>query len=183
MSIYSSMRSAVRLGTVEALKQAGYSTTPVIYSHQNAPEPSSSYVVVQVVNINQVGRKEEATFTDDSVPKKNLIYKNHYEAVIQFTFAGTDAPDMGTEFHNSILGSVVVREAYQKNHLAPIRKSGLRRSPQKRDTQWVEFFNVDVTFSYMVYTKQEIDWVDHVSIVDVNSGEIITVPPLPQPTP
>ena len=42
-------------------------------------------------------------------------------------------------------------------------------------------FNVDVTFSYMVYTKQEVDWVEHVSI-DVNSGEIITIPPLP-PTP
>ena len=86
---------------------------------------------------------------------------------------------MATEFLNAIPNNVVVREAYQKNNLAPIRKSTLRRAPQKRDTKWVEFFNLDVTFSYAVYTNQTIDWVEHVRFVDENSGEIITVPPLP----
>lgn len=181
MSIYSSMRTAVRLGTLEALSQSGYSTTPVIYSHQSGAEPAETYVVIQIVSLDQVGRVEESTLTDESTPDRKLTFKNHYEGKIQFTFAGSDAPDIATEFLNAIPNNVVVREAYQKNNLAPMRKSGLRRAPQKRDTTWVEFFNIDVTFSYMVLTEQTVDWVEHVQFVDVNSGEIIVIPPLPTP--
>lgn len=179
MSIYSSMRTAVRIGTEEALIQSGFPTIPVIYSHQNGSEPATSYVVIQIVSLMQKGRTEESTLVDESTPEKNITFKNHYEGTIQFSFAGSNAPDMATEFLNTIPNNVVVREAYQKNNLAPIRKSTLRRAPQKRDTKWVEFFNLDVTFSYAIYTNQTIDWVEHVRFVDENSGEIITVPPLP----
>jgi uncharacterized FlaG/YvyC family protein len=47
----------------------------------------------------------------------------------------------------------------------------------------VDFFNVDVTFSYAVYTNQDIDWVEHITIVDANTGEIITIPTPVTPTP
>jgi len=187
MSIYSSIRTALRLGTIEALNQSGYLNIPVIYSHQNGTEPAGSYVVIQVVNMKQTGRTEQAALPDNSIPKKKLAYKNHYEALIQFSFGGSQAADMAHEFFNAVPGNVVVREAYQKKNLSPLRKSTLRYSPQKRDTKWVDFFNVDVTFSYMVYTEQEVvDWVEHVTIVDANTGEIITPPtpvtPIP-PTP
>lgn len=177
MSIYSDMRNAVRLGTLEALSQSGYTTTPVIYSHQNGSEPAESYVVIQVVSLNQVGHSQHDTLTDESTPERKISYKSFYEGVVQFTFAGSEAPSIAHDFLNSIPGNVVIREAYQKNNLAPMRKSTLRRAPQKRDTQWVEFFNVDVTFSYAVITTQTIDWVEHITI-DINSGEIITIPPL-----
>ena len=176
MSIYSSIRTALRLGTIESLKQSGYTNTLVIYSHQNGTEPTDSYVVIQVVNIKQTGRTEESTLTDSSAPSRKLTFKNHFEALIQFSFGGSKAADMAHDFFNAVPSNVVVREAYQKNNLAPMRKSTLRYSPQKRDTKWVDFFNVDVTFSYAVYTDQDIDWVEQVTIVDSNSGEIITIP-------
>lgn len=183
MSIYSSVRTALRLGTIEALNQSGYLNTPVIYSHQNGTEPTGSYVVIQVVNMKQTGRTEESTLTDESLPKKKITFKNHFEGLIQFSFGGSQAADMAHEFFNAVPNNVVVREAYQKNNLAPMRKSTLRYSPQKRDTKWVDFFNVDVTFSYAVYTNQDIDWVEHITIVDANTGEIITIPTPVTPTP
>ena len=74
MSIYSSVRTALRLGTIEALNQSGYLNIPVIYSHQNGTEPAGSYVVIQVVNMKQTGRTEESTLTDESLPKKKILH-------------------------------------------------------------------------------------------------------------
>ncbi|MNY35959.1 hypothetical protein D3C86_1704080 [compost metagenome] len=98
--------------------------------------------------------------------------------VVQFTFAGSDAPDLAHDFMQNICNNVVVTEAYQKQNLAPMRKSNLRRAPQKRDTQWVDYYNIDVTFSYAVRTTQSIDWIEHVSIVESNSGDTIVIPPI-----
>ena len=179
MSVYSDFRSAVRLGSLEALEQAGYSTVPVIYSHQNGSEPAASYVVIQIVSLDQIGRNETSTLTDEATPQKHLTIKAVYEGTVQFSFCGSEAPDLAHDFLQAICNNVVITEAYQRNNLAPMRKSILRRAPQKRETEWVEFFNMDVTFSYMVRTTQDIDWVEHVTILDENSGEIITIPPLP----
>ena len=179
MSAYSSFRTAVRLGTLEVFEQFGWPGVPVIYSHQNGSEPSSPYVVVQIISLNQVGRNESSTLTDDAIPQKHLTIKATYEGRVQFTFAGTDAPDMAQDFLQAVCNNVVITEAYQKNSVAPMRKGTLKRSPQKRDTQWVEFFSIDVTFSYAIRTTQDIDWVEHVTILDENSGEIITIPPIP----
>lgn len=187
MSIYSDMRNAIRLGTIEALVQSGHPSTQVIYSHQNGAEPSSSYCVINILNHVQRGRTQTATLTDDGslvgeepeqVLVKNLIHTAVYEVVVQFTFAGSEAPDLAHDFMQSILNNVVVTEAYQKQNLAPMRKSNLRRAPQKRDTQWIDFYNIDVTFSYAVRTTQSVDWIEHVSIVESNSGETIVIPPI-----
>jgi hypothetical protein len=39
----------------------------------------------------QKGRTEESTLVDESVPEKNITFKNHYEGTIQFSFAGSNA--------------------------------------------------------------------------------------------
>ena len=176
MSIYSSIKTALRLGTIEALKQSGFTNTPVIYSHQNGTEPTDSYVVIQIVSLNQIGHSQTDAVTDDSPVNKKITYKTYYESLVQFTFAGSSGPEIAHEFLNAIPNNIVVREAYQKNNLSPVRKSLLRRAPQKRDTKWVEFLNLDVTFSYMVKTTQTMDWVDHVIVVDTQTGEILTIP-------
>ena len=176
MSIYSDMREAVRQGTLEALSQSGFSSVPIIYSHQNGTEPTTSYVVIQIVSLNQIGHSQTDTLTDEVPTDKKITYKTYYEGMIQFSFTGSQGPEIAHEFLNAIPNNIVVREAYQKNNLSPVRKSQLRRAPQKRDTQWVEFLNLDVTFSYMVKTTQTIDWVEHVVLVDTETGEVLTIP-------
>lgn len=181
MTIYADMRDAVYQGTVEVFNQIGLPTTTVIFSHQSGPEPSSPHCVIQIVIVDQVGRTEYSTLTDDATPTKHLQIKSTYEVQVQFTFGGSTAPELGHEFLNALRNNVVITEAFQKNNLAPMRKSSLRRAPQKREAEWIEFLNMDVTFSYAVMTTQDIDWVEHVTLKDANDGFTITVPPLPTP--
>lgn len=177
MSIYSELRTAVRSGVLKVYT-GNVPAVEVIYSHlpDNAPEPPNPYVIVQIIAQRQIGRVETTTLTD---VEKNIWFKAHYEIDVQFSFCGSTAGDLAYEFQQSLLNNVVVQEAFQINNLSPIRKSNLRRAPQRRDTGWIEYQNMDVTFSYAVRTKQPIDWVEHVGI-DINSGEVtIIVPPLP----
>jgi hypothetical protein len=60
-----------------------------------------------------------------------------------------------------------------------MRKSQIRRAPQKRDTKWVEYHNVDVTFSYVVITDQLIDAVEGVVIAD-QASEIPVIIKIPE---
>lgn len=201
MGIISDLKTSTRLGTLEALTQVGYATSPVIFSHQNAPEPSIPYCLINPLVINQIGRTEISTLTDDgswvedwdghidysgnevyqAVGSKSLYYKTTYEAQIQFTFAGSSAEDLAFYFHNAVCNNRTISFVYRKNGLSPMRKSTLRRSPQKRDTKWVDFWNVDVTFLYTVVTKQDVDWVEHISVKDSDSDVVVYYPPLPIP--
>lgn len=186
MGVINDVKIATRLGTLEALSQSGYPSSPVIFSHQNAPEPSSPYCVINPLIVNQIGRSEISTLTGESVlvgevETRQLYYKTTYEAQIQFTFAGSNAEDLAFYFHNSVCNNRTISFVYRKNNLSPMRKSTLRRNPQRRDTQWVDFWNVDVTFLYTVVTKQDVDWVEHISVKDSDSDAVIYYPPLPNP--
>lgn len=201
MGIINDLKIATRLGTVEALTQSGYPSSPVIFSHQNSPEPSIPYCVINPLIINQIGRTEISTLTDDGYwvedmdgeinysggqvfqaeQFKSLYYKTTYETQIQFTFAGSNAEDLAFYFHNAVCNNRTIAFVYRKNGLSPMRKSTLRRSPQKRDTKWVDFWNVDVTFLYAVVTKQDVDWVEHISVKDSDSDVVVYYPPLPIP--
>ena len=37
--------------------------------------------------------------------------------------------------------------------------------------------------NHLIYTNQDIDWVEHITIVDANTGETITIPTPVTPTP
>lgn len=171
MGIINDLKVATRLGTLEALSQAGYSTSPVIFSHQNAPEPSVPYCVINPLIINQIGRSEISSLTGDLVvDARQLAYKTTYEAQVQFTFAGSNAEDLAFYFYNAVCNNRSISYIYRKNALSPTRKSTLRRSPQKRDTVWVDFWNIDVTFIYAVITKQDVDWVESITDFQFNTS-------------
>lgn len=174
MSIYKDVRSALRLGTLKILEEE-FPTTQVIFSHLNGEEPSDPYVVIQIITEDQVGRTQYSTFADET---ENLHINTHYELLVQFSFIGSTAGAMSFTFNQAVTNNVVVWEAFQKNNLAPLRKSNLRRVPVKRETNWVEYHNIDVTFSYAVKTVQPIDVVERVSFVDINTGETFVIPPV-----
>ena len=62
-----------------------------------------------------------------------------------------------------------------RNKLGVMRKSQVRRAPQKRDTKWVEYHNIDVTFSYHVVSTDTVDIVDAV-VVQQNNDPSFVVP-------
>ena len=93
-----------------------------------------------------------------------------YEVNAQLSFVGSQSGEMAYSFYQRINNNPLVFEELARNKLGVMRKSQVRRAPQKRDTTWVEYHNLDVTFSYHIVTKQVVDIVEGVVAQAVYDG-------------
>lgn len=159
--IYSDVRAAVRNAALGALKE--FTNPIVIFSNNNGSEPAESYVVVNILSIEQQGHTSRSTLT---TAQDGLIFQVAYEIQVQFSFIGSLSGDMVQSFTQNINNNPVSTEEQKRQRLGFMRKSQVRRAPQKRDTKWVEYHNLDVTFSYVVITNQLVDVVEGVVIED-----------------
>ena len=171
MSIYSDVRASIRKGALVALSE--FTNPQVIFSHSNGTEPAESYVVINILQIEQVGKGYTSTLVNEL---DELTIQANYNIYAQFSFVGSKSGEMSQVFTQQ-LNNVLVREELQRNSLNLRTKTNIRRAPQKRDTKWVEYHNMDVVFTYAVNTQQIVDVVEAVIIVDELTGEVFTVPP------
>lgn len=181
MASYNDVRKAVRRAVIQSLIEYFPDTASqnagIIFSHVNGSEPANPYVVINVLGIEQIGRHSTSTLTDPS--EGNILnVRVSYEITVQFSFCGSTAGDMAQSFTQRINNNPFSFSALNQEKLSVMRKSSIRRIPQKRDTQWVEYFNQDVVFTYTINTEQSIDWVEAVVIEDTISEppEIFSVP-------
>lgn len=197
MSLYGDIRTAARNVAIKALEE--YFPTSVeqnagiIFSHTGGAEPSGPYVVINIINIEQQGHHSTSTLAklratygfglgwgehySDSDAEHILVVQVPYEVQIQFGFCGSLAGDMAQHFTQRINNNPWVFEELARNKLGVMRKSQIRRIPQKRDTKWVEYFNQDVTFSYIGLTEQSVDIIESVVLQDEYTGDVFTIPP------
>lgn len=174
MAIFTDLQEAIRLSAIAALPD--YPTTLVKFTHDNGPEPSASYVVVNILNTEQQGHHSTSTLVNTD---ETLTFQVAYEVICQFSFIGSLSGEMSQSFNNNVNNNPLTRLELNRNRLGFMRKSQIRRAPQKRDTKWVEYHNMDVTFSYIVVTNQLIDSVDGVVIADETS-EIPVIIKIPE---
>ena len=169
MNIYSSVRSAIRKVVVVALSE--FPTPSVNYAHQNdAPEPPESYAVVNILSVEQQGHHSSSGLTKANGLDYELSVTAAYEVTCQLSFVGSQSGEMAYSFYQRINNNPLVFEELARNKLGVMRKSQVRRAPQKRDTKWVEYHNLDVTFSYHIVTKQVVDIVEGVVAQAVYDG-------------
>lgn len=181
MTVYRKIRDALYDGTV-----ATYSTTPynppVIHT-LGKNEPAESYVVINILSLEQTGRVMEDYFAvgdDTTVPLKSH-FQSFHQALVQFSFYGSEAGELSETLHRLITNYSEVRYSWAYLGLAPVSKTPIMFNPQLRDTKWEDAFNFDVMFSYRVHDFKDVEWVEHVTMV-VNGGEQETIPPIsPQP--
>lgn len=172
MSIYSDLRTAIR--SVALVANSEYPTMQINFSHQSGTEPVASYASINILDVQQIGHHSTPALTREN---KILDIRVVYEVMVQFSFFGSSAGDAAHSFTQRINNNPLVFEELSKQKLGVMRKTTLRRNPQKRDTKWVEAFNMDITFSYIVNTPQEVDVVEVVILQDEYSGDVFTVPP------
>lgn len=172
MSIYSTLRPALR--NIALFANSEYPTMPIIYSHSNGTEPAETYVSINILDIQQIGHHSTPALTTANEVLDTRVF---YEVMVQFSFFGSLAGDASHSFTQRINNNPLIFEQLNRNKLGIMRKSTLRRAPQKRDTKWVEAFNFDVTFNYIINTAQEVDVVEVVILQDEYSGDVFTVPP------
>lgn len=172
--VYSDVRTAIRNVVLVALNE--FPAVQVIHSHSNGTEPSSSYVVISILSINQIGHHSTSTLTNTA---EELSIQVCYELQTQLSFIGSLSGDMAQSFTQRINNNPVALEELKKQRLGLMRKSQIRRAPQKRDTSWVEYHNMDVTFNYTVNTNQLVDVVEGVVLSD-NTSEIPVIIKIPE---
>ena len=172
MNIYSEVRSAARNVAVVALNE--FVNPLVIFSHENGNEPVGSYVTVNVLSVEQQGKHTSSGLTDtiNLASEYELTITTANECLIQFSFVGSQSGEMAYSFYQRINNNPLVFEELARNNLGVMRKSQVRRAPQKRDTKWVEYHNLDVTFSYHVVTKQVVDIVEGITVEGVYNDTI-----------
>lgn len=159
MNLYSTLRTSIRNVVIKALS-VDFATMPVIFTHQsNAPEPAESYSAIYVLSTRQVGHGQNSTLTSTT---EKLSFGVVYEADIQISFFGSLSGDAVHTFVQNINNNPIVLEEIKKNNLGFMRKTQIRSNPQKRDTQWVDSFNITLTVNYIVGTEQLVDVVDQV---------------------
>ena len=164
MSVTSDLKTAVRNVVLTALSD--YTNPVVIHNYGNGLEPAESYVTINVLSITQQGHHSTSTLT--SVDEK-LSIQVCYEAFVQLTFIGSQAGDMIQSFTQRINNNPISLQALKANNLGLMRKTPIRNTPQKRDTKWVDYYNMDVIFNYIVNTNQLVDVVEGVVIADETS--------------
>lgn len=174
MSIYRDVEDGIFKGVKAALSE--YPTVPVAFAHMNMTEPAESYVTINVLQIDEQGRQSSSTKTDE---QERLTISASYEVFVQFTFIGSKAGEMSQSFSQRLGSNPVAHQEFRRNKLGFMRKSQIRRVPQKRDTKWVDYCNIDAYFSYSVITEQLVGIIETVILQDLITGEVFTVPPTP----
>lgn len=173
MAAYSEVRKAIRRAVIQSLIEYFPTTEDqdkyIFFSHTGGTEPSNPFVVINILDDVQIGKHSTSTLSN---PSNNILYvRASYEIRVQFSFCGSTAGDMAKSFSQRINNNPLSFESLNKEKLSVMRKSNIRRAPQKRDTKWVEYFNQDVVFSYIINTQQVVDWVEAVVIEsDISSS-------------
>lgn len=175
-SLFTDLRQAIRKVVITALSE--YPTTPVIFSHLAGAEPAESYAVINILDITQQGHHVTSSKLDS---QNRQVTQVAYEVMVQVSFVGSLSGDMSHSFNQRINNNYKVFEDLKRNKLGIMRKSNVRRAPQKRDTKWVEYHNMDVTFSYIAVTQDVVDIIEAVVVEDVITDTIFRVPEGPIP--
>lgn len=173
MGAYTELQDAV-YNSVSAM----FPQSEVIWMYEGGTEPTSPYIGLYILDLEQIGREEVSTFAEETSTGSNqyrINIKVTYEAQVQVHFRGSGAGDLAHEF-NQTLNNPLFWEVARENNLSKMRKSSLRNSPQQRETKWVQGYNQDVTFAYCYLTEQIVDTIDQVIIVNTTTGDRYFVP-------
>lgn len=177
-TLFTQLRTNIRKVAITALSEYPSISNVVIFSNGNGTEPAESYVVINILEVRQIGQHNTSSKLDS---QNRQAVQVAYEVMVQFSFIGSQSGDMSHSFNQRINNNYLVFEDLKRNKLGVMRKSNVRRAPQKRDTKWVEYHNMDVTFSYIAVTQDVVDLIEAVVVEDVTAETIFRVPEGPIP--
>lgn len=168
--IYTAIEETLQPALKQILEEIGYTDTLVIFSHQNGLEPTNTYCIINFLQIEQLGFKDEATFIMQD--QDYLEFVTHYNLNTQITFCGKEAPSTAFDFRHSLINNRRSIDILSQANYGILTRGDIRRIPEKRETQWVECHNMDIDFSFAVLTRQTYDWATSFVV----NGNIIPLP-------
>jgi len=158
MSIVKQIRPKLNNALKDILDTIGYTDTKVIYSDQNGLEPDNTYGVVNILNISQVGFRDESTLI--YAQPDNLEFVTHHTISTQISFVGTEAGSVAYDFRQNMVNNRRCFEILMRSNFGIASRGDVRRIPQKRESAWVEAYNMDIDFTFSVFSRESYDWVE-----------------------
>ena len=80
--------------TEAMLRENGFRDVPIIFATSGAPVPKNTYVVLDILEINQVGRSDETTYL--TAEEKLLEFNTHYKIDLRIAVRGDSAPNIAS---------------------------------------------------------------------------------------
>lgn len=166
MSYYVKLEQSLFKSIKRALKTVGHSNVEVRFAGANNLEPTSTYCVLNILSVGQVG-VEVASFKgreDDPLWMGDFTTPSTYYALVQVSVLGKDSLVVAPKLKSAVTNNRIVLDEFRNNGLGTTTRSELRNIPQNRESGFVQMMNFDmgITFSHM--EVQEVEAVRRVGI-------------------
>jgi hypothetical protein len=172
MSFYSDLRKIVKDCIIQGLSE--FPTTPVIYSHQDAPIPDSTFITVNILSVTQEGMSQQSGRLSE-VGEIDVL--TPYSMLVNFSATGSQAGDVITSVYQRLKNSPSNVEALAVSNVSVIDKSSITRNAYKANTKWVEFLGFTARFYFISHFSETVYPVETVVVEDLNNSITFTIPP------
>ena len=144
----------------------------VIFANQNAPRPTTPYVLIHIVQSTPLGIEEsrETLLIDNSV---DIDYSNVEELFISINVYYADAYQTGTKLKDS-LGRVTVTDDLFSHGIGYLKTSDVRDMPEVINKQWEERSQFDCFFIVRSLDTENIESIRQIEIKNkLDDSEVI----------
>ncbi|MCP3685811.1 MAG: hypothetical protein GY861_24445 [bacterium] len=147
-----------------------------IFSHPNAPRPTTSYALINIITMPQIGHEDtDATLEVDKSTTIEYSALNDLFLSINVYYSG--AWDYAKKLRKS-LGKPLILEGLYSDGLGFSVASAVRRIPEEIDKQWEERAMFDINFYLRTIDDENIETVQKIQITNELDGheEVIENP-------
>lgn len=159
MNIYKDLEDSLYNVLIEL-----FPTMRIIFAYNNAPEPQTPYVAIDVKKLDQIGNEYSSTMVDDYLTTPTITTQMDILAKVRFEVVGkADEQTSTSEMASNIQFFLRTQKGYDiqdKNGLACHGKVSIRRMPLKRETDMYMLYQVDAYFAYTVTSQDDQDWIE-----------------------
>lgn len=163
MNIYKDLEDSLYNVIIEMLP-----TSRIIFAYNNAPEPQTPYIVIDVMRLEQQGSEYNSTLVDLTIGEPNTITSIDMLAKVRFEVVGLADGDTETaELAQNIQLALRSARGYEhqaRNRLARHGQITNRRLPYKRETEMYMLYQVDAHFAYTAIYEEDQDWMEALSL-------------------
>lgn len=139
----------------------------ITFPFNNAPEPQTPYVVIDVMRLDAVGRETNSSLTSTGV----MTILQVYEAKVRLEVMGEyeDQTLVGDLAHRIefALRTPLFQNALHANSLSFMRANPVDRFPRKRDTKTYMCYQQEVFFGYAITVTQDVGYINNVNVLGV----------------
>ena len=141
------------------------------FAFDNGPEMETPYLVIDVRKLDAIGREYTSSSQEiDLVTSASYTTTSQdYEALVRFEFIGkfVDGTTGLGEMAHQLEFALRTQRGYEeqrRNALALRKYNPIRRIPVRRETDTYMYYQLDVTFGYVVTNTETQDYMDILGI-------------------